>query len=121
MSLGLIFVLADGQRLNKTVANDTIESADVTFDLGKTITKYNGIVGFQFTVDTVDGKADNVILQGSYNSLTWVNIDSLTNVGNGTSFLSEAPPAYLNYRLYGDGSSGDTIIFKNIRAIYKEE
>lgn len=110
-----------GQALNKSVANDTIKGNDVTFDLGYTITKYDGIAGFQFTVDTVKGKADYVILQGSYLAGTFVNLDSLTTVGDGNYFMSDAPPAYSLYRLLGDGSTGDTIVFKNVRAIYKKE
>lgn len=121
-SLILAFAFeASGQPLNKSVANDTIKANDVTFDLGYTVTQYEGIAGFQFTVDTVKGKADNVILQGTYISGSYVNLDSLTTVGNGTYFMSDAPPAYSTYRLLGDGSAGDTIIFKNIRAIYKRE
>lgn len=121
-SLILVFAFeVDGQALNKSVDNDTIKGDDVTFDLGYNIVKYDGIAGFQFTVDTVKGKVDNVILQGSYTSTVFINLDSLTTVGNGNYFMSDFPPAYKLYRLLGDGSTGDTIIFKNIRAIYKKE
>lgn len=121
-SLILVFAFeAGGQSLNKTVANDTIKANDVTFDLGYKITKYDGIAGFLFTVDTINGKADYVILQAGYTDSVFVNLDSLTTVGDGNYFLSDAPPAYTDYRLLGDGGTGDTIVFKNIRAIYKRE
>jgi len=115
----LAFVKVQGQAANQVFTSDTTHGDENVYFTGtKQSHIYQGIAGFTFTTD--HDTAD-FILQGCYKAGAWYNIDTI-NAENTTPVnreLYQTPPKYLYYRLWADGSLGDTCIITNVRYFLK--
>lgn len=119
----ILFALAcltlSGQAANQVFANDTTKgNVNKYFTGTKASENYQGVAGFVFTTSH-----DNAtfILQGCYNTNAWYDIDTVVVTGS-TALnreLFQAPPRYKYYRLWADGSAGDTCYISNVRYYLK--
>ena len=100
------------------VADTTHGNEDVYFTGSKDAGIYQGVAGFVFTTshDTA-----NFVLQGCYNTNAWYPIDTVTATGSTAvnQELFQTPPRYKYYRLWGDGTEGDTCYISNVRYYLK--
>ena len=119
--LCLALVTASGwsQAANQVfVADTTHGNENVYFTGSKDASIYHGVAGFVFTTthDTA-----TVVLQGCYNTSAWYPIDTVSVTGSTAvnHELYQTPPRYKYYRLWGDGETGDTCYFSNVRYYLK--
>lgn len=100
------------------VADTTHGNEDVYFTGEKAAGIYQGVAGFTFTTthDTA-----TFYLQGSYTSNAWYTIDTVMAIGSTAvnREMYQSPPRYKNYRLWADGSAGDTCYISNVRYYLK--
>lgn len=102
--------------------NEEIDSVRIRGTAGIVIATYDddysgaqyfeGIVGYQFTLDNYVDTVDYIILEGSYGDY-YVPIDTLSNALDGEYSLFDENPNYLKYRLRIPLISGDTAVLKN--------
>jgi hypothetical protein len=115
----LVCSFASGQAANQVFPTDSTHGNENVYLTGqKEAGIYQGVAGFVFTTSH---DAATFYLQGCYNTNAWYNIDTVTASGATAvnQFLYQTPPKFKYYRLYGDGSAGDTCIISNARYIIK--
>ncbi len=109
--------------LNISLTADTARgNENVYFTPANTFQYSDGYVGF-FAKTVVSGAgtttAADVYLQGSQDATNFINIDTVANVGEQTFFIYQQNPYYTTYRLYLDGTAGDTVIVSPVKLVYK--
>ncbi len=115
----LVCSFASGQAANQVFATDSTHGDENVYLTGaKEAGIYQGVAGFVFT--TSNGAA-TVYFQGCYNTNSWYNIDtiSVTSAPAVNHEVYQTPPRYKYYRLWFDGSAGDTCIISNARFYLK--
>lgn len=115
----LVSAFAQGQAANQVfVADTTHGNENVYFTGAKDAGIYQGIAGFVFTTSH---DAATFVLQGCYNTSAWYPIDTVAATGAPAvnQELYQTPPKYRYYRLWSDGSAGDTCYITNVRYFLK--
>jgi hypothetical protein len=108
-----------GQAANQVFVSDSTHGNENVYFTGtKEASIYQGIAGFVFT--TAHDNA-TFFLQGCYNTNAWYDIDTLAVTGAPAvnREFYQTPPRYKYYRLWGDGSAGDTCVITNVRYFLK--
>ena len=113
-------LMVSGQAANQVFTSPTNVNGDVNVYLTGTKASqiYQGIAGFTF--ETAHDSAV-IYFQGCWDTDDWQNVDTLTVSGATTvdQILFDAPPLYERYRLWIDGTAGDTCIITNARYFLK--
>lgn len=119
LTLTVISVSVFGQAANQVFTNDTTKgNVNKYFTGTKESANYQGVAGFVFT--TAHDNA-TFYLQGCYTTNQWYDIDTLSVTG-ATAVgreMYQTPPRYKYYRLWADGSAGDTCYISNVRYYLK--
>ncbi|MCP4762379.1 MAG: hypothetical protein GY870_11410 [archaeon] len=84
------------------------------------VKKYDGVVGYQFTVDNYIDTIQLIVLEGGYDGVNYTPIDSLTEPLDGNYSLFDTDPIYLKYRLGIYAAAEDTATLKNNIFFQKE-
>jgi len=115
----LVCSIASGQAANQVFRTDSTQGNENIYLTGtKEAGIYQGVAGFVFTTSH---DAATFYFQGCYNTNAWYNIDTIS--ASGATAVNQKvyqyPPLYKYYRLWGDGSAGDTCIISNARYFLK--
>lgn len=114
-----VCLLASGQAANQVFATDSTHGNENIYFTGvKEAGIYQGVAGFTFETSH---DAATIYFQGCYDTDSWYDIDTVTASGASLvkQIVYESPPKYKYYRLWADGSAGDTCIFTNTRYFLK--
>lgn len=121
--LSFLFALAclslSGQAANQVFATDSTNGNENIYFTGtKEASIYQGVAGFVFTTSH---DAATIYFQGCYNTNDWRDIDTASASGAGAvgQIMYQTPPLWKYYRLWADGSAGDTCIITNCRYFLK--
>ena len=123
--LVILGITLNAQRIEKSFTGDTCISGSIYFSYAKPITTYNGVLGYVFTKTDKKDSCTILRLQASMVSDFSAVVDqtgtaTLANTTtDGTTFLYVTDPPYLFYRLKATTASGDSVIFTNVKLIYK--
>lgn len=115
----LVTVSGWSQAANQVFATDSTHGNENVYLTGtKESGIYQGVAGFVFTTSH---DAATVYFQGCYNTNSWYNIDTISVTGAPAvnQEVYQTPPRYKYYRLWFDGSAGDTCIISNARYYLK--
>jgi hypothetical protein len=113
---------ASGQAANQIFATDSTRGNENIYFTGtKEAGIYQGVAGFFFQSSKDDATA---YFQGTFGSSCascWENIDTVSITGSAVvnNIVYQSPPLYKNYRLWVDGSVGDTCVISNARYFLK--
>ena len=118
-------VTLNAQRIEKSYAGDTCISGSIYFSYTRPILSSDGVLGFVFTKRDKKDSCTILRIQGAMESAFAGPVDltgnaSMTNTTtDGTTFLYVTDPAYLYYRLKATTANGDSVIFTNVKLVYK--
>jgi len=76
--------------------------------------KYEGVVGYIFTVTNYSDTINAIYLEGGYDGSIYVRVDSIIKATNGNYALYDENPVFLKYRLNVPLSAGDTCTVNNV-------
>lgn len=84
------------------------------------VKKYDGVVGYQFTVENTVDTLQMIVLEGGYDGVNYIPLDTLSEPLDGNYSLYVTEPIYLKHRLSIYGAAEDTAIVKNNIYFQKE-
>ena len=121
----LLFSFADPQNNNigwSSRLPDTLAGADsLYFTSPAKIPKCTGVVSFTYLTTNIVDQCNNIIMQGSMDNSTWIDVATEPSPATSDSTMQDANPNYLYYRLFMSTPAADSVQVDAINFIYKEE
>ncbi len=126
LAIVLLVSFADAQQYNRGFVTagtpDTLAGADTNlYAFPEKITKYSGVVSFTYLTTNIEDSCNNIIMQGSQDNTTWINVATEPSLITADSTMQDENPNYLYYRLFASTAAGDSVAFDAVNFVYKEE